>query len=84
MPIKRLFVFILAAIAIQYAISAEASVVKEGLISYWTFDISTIKKDGTVGDIVGDNDGKLVGNLETVEGMIGDALHFAGSDNIRV
>ena len=63
-----------------YATVAEAAVVTDGLVSYWTFDESTIQGD-TVEDIFGDNDGTVMGAPEMVEFAIGEALHFDGTDD---
>ena len=63
-----------------YTTMAGAAVVTKGLVSYWILDKSTIKGD-TVKDIFGDNDGKIMGKPEIVEGKIGEALHFDGEDD---
>ena len=45
------------------------------LVGYWSFD-----KDDGVDDLSGKgNDGVIVGNAETVEGVVGEALEFSGS-----
>ena len=63
MLLVLMFITILA----WYATVAEAAVVTDGLVSYWTFDESTIQGD-TVEDIFGDNDGTVMGAPEMVEG----------------
>ena len=55
-------------------------VVTEGLVSYWTFDKQDIA-GGTVKDVWGENDGKIVGNPKVVDGQVGEALEFDGSDD---
>lgn len=55
-------------------------VVTDGLISYWTFDEKNIA-GGTVKDVWGENDGKMVGAPKIVDGHIGEALEFDGSDD---
>lgn len=55
-------------------------VVTEGLVSYWTFDEQDIA-GGTVKDVWGENDGKIVGNPKVVGGQVGEALEFDGADD---
>ena len=55
-------------------------VVTDGLVSYWTFDKQDIA-GGTVKDVWGENDGKIVGNPKIVDGQVGEALEFDGSDD---
>jgi len=55
-------------------------VVTDGLVSYWTFDQQDIA-GGTVKDVWGENDGKIVGDPKVVDGHVGEALEFDGSDD---
>ncbi|MYB00394.1 LamG domain-containing protein [Candidatus Poribacteria bacterium] len=55
-------------------------VVTDGLVSYWTFDKQDIA-GGTVKDVWGENDGKIVGDPKVVDGQVGEALEFDGSDD---
>lgn len=48
-----------------------------GLVSFWSFNNNTVA-DKTVNDIVGNNDGTMDGNVEVVEGKVGEALKFSG------
>jgi hypothetical protein len=57
-----------------------APVVTDGLVSYWTFDQKDIA-GGTVKDVWGENDGKIVGAPKVVGGKVGDALEFDGNDD---
>ena len=57
---------------------AVASVVTDGLVSYWTFDKGYVVNK-TLKDVWGDNDGKIVGNPKVVPGRVGEALEFDGS-----
>ena len=57
-----------------------APVVTDGLVSYWTFDRKDIA-GGTVKDVWGENDGKVVGAPKIVDGHVGEALEFDGSDD---
>ena len=57
-----------------------APIVTDGLVSYWTFDEQDIA-GGTVKDVWGENDGKIVGDPKVVDGQVGEALEFDGSDD---
>lgn len=57
-----------------------ASVVTDGLVSYWTFDkVHIINK--TAKDVCGDNNGTIIGNPKVVPGQVGEALKFDGADD---
>ena len=58
--------------------TAHASIVTDGLVSYWTFDKGYVVNK-TVKDVWGNNDGKIVGNPKVVPGRVGEALEFDGS-----
>ena len=60
--------------------TAHASIVTDGLVSYWTFDKSYIVHD-TVKDVWGDNNGTIIGNPKVVPGQVGEALKFDGVDD---
>ena len=63
---------------------AEAQFVKEGLVSYWSFDKATIK-DGIAKDSQGNNDGTINGEPKVVAGKIGEALEFDGEkDYVKI
>ncbi|MBD3180679.1 hypothetical protein GF312_00200 [Candidatus Poribacteria bacterium] len=71
--------FILLIFAWQSNIT-EGQVVTDGLVSYWSFDESSI--DGaTAKDVWGNNNGTIVGDPGIVEGMVGEALDFDGVDD---
>ena len=57
---------------------APASVVTDGLVSYWTFDKAYIVND-TVKDVWSNNNGTLIGNPKVVPGQVGEALEFDGA-----
>ena len=58
--------------------TAPASIVTDGLVSYWTFDrVHIINKTAT--DVWGDNNGKISGNPKIVPGQVGEALEFDGA-----
>ncbi len=58
-------------------IGVEAQVVTDGLVSYYTLDKNDIVGD-TVKDLVGGKDGTIVGEPESIEGHLGEALNFGG------
>ncbi|RKU24163.1 hypothetical protein C6503_01660 [Candidatus Poribacteria bacterium] len=60
--------------------TAPASIVTDGLVSYWTFDrVHIITK--TAKDVWGDNNGTIIGNPKVVPGRVGEALKFDGVDD---
>lgn len=54
--------------------------VKDGLVSYWSFDEKDTK-GRKVDDLAGDNQCEQVGALEVVEGKVGEALLYDGIEN---
>ena len=58
--------------------TAPASIVTDGLVSYWTFDKGSIVNKN-VKDVWGDNNGKISGNPKVVPGQVGEALEFDGA-----
>ena len=56
---------------------AESQVVRDGLVSYWTFDAADVKGN-TVKDVIGGNDGTMVGAPKHVAGKFGQAFEFTG------
>jgi hypothetical protein len=69
------------AVAFMHPGPAEAQVVMDGLVSYWSFDEIT---GGTVEDLVGGNDGTLVGNVVATDGRFGKGLEFDGASRVEV
>ena len=58
--------------------TAPASIVTDGLVSYWSFDkVHIINK--TAKDVWGDNNGTISGNPKVVPGQVGEALKFDGA-----
>jgi hypothetical protein len=77
-------ILIIAVTLVCYTNVVKAQVVKEGLVSHWTFDQADIEGT-TVKDVQGGNDGSIEGGPKTVEGRTGDALSFDGAaDHIVV
>lgn len=61
--------------------STEASqVIPDGLVLYWPFDEETIQGD-VIKDVVGENEGTLVGAPGAVEGKFGSGLELDGVDD---
>ncbi len=70
--------FILAVISV----AAQAKVVTDGLVSFWTFDDADVVGD-TIKDVWGNNDGAAAKN-DRVEGKIGQGMEFKGAnDNVN-
>lgn len=79
--ISILAVLAVVATVFMYASTATAQlVVKEGLVSYWSFNKADIEGE-TVNDLMGNNDGIIVGKPQTVEGKVGEALELNGSSD---
>lgn len=60
---------------ILQTIPLESQVVEKGLVSYWSFDTTDVRGK-TVIDLVGGNDGTIVGDPKQVKGKIGQAFEF--------
>ena len=56
---------------------AESQVVRDGLVSYWSFDAADVEGN-TVKDAMGGNDGKIIGAPKQVAGKFGQAFKFSG------
>ena len=54
-------------------------VVTDGLVSYWTFDWQDVAGDKVI-DVWGENNGMIIGNPKAVNGQVGEALEFDGTD----
>ncbi len=62
-------------------IPLESQVVEKGLVSYWSFDQSDVRGK-TVVDLVGGNDGTIVGDPKHVKGKFGEAFEFGGEPDV--
>ena len=77
--ISRIMVIVLA-LTFVAAYVAEAQVITDGLIAYWTFDEADI--DGNVAiDVFGGYDGTILGDPEIIGGKVNEALKFNGSSD---
>ncbi len=76
--LRLMFVFAVIATELTTANIAQAQqAITDELISFWSFNQNTVT-DNTVKDIFGTNNGTMNGNVEVVNGKIGDALKFSG------
>ena len=57
--------------------SLESQIVKNGLVSYWSFDDGDVNGN-IVKDLVGGNDATIVGNPQHLRGKFGKAFEFGG------
>ncbi|MBD3182290.1 hypothetical protein GF312_08360 [Candidatus Poribacteria bacterium] len=58
--------------------SIHGQLIENGLVSYWSFDDSSIDGE-TLKDLVGGNNGKIMGDPEIVEGMVNEGLYLDGN-----
>ena len=77
--ISRFMIVVLALIFVVVYM-AEAQVITDGLLMYWTFDQADVDGD-TAKDVIGGNDGTIFGDPEVVEGKFNQALEFAGNND---
>jgi len=72
-----------AILALAFAGSALAQLPKDGLVGHWPLDTSTVSgKD--VKDVVGGNNGVVVGTVKSVAGKVQQALEFDGDAGIEI
>ena len=72
--------FVLAVIAtvlMATNVALARQAITDGLVSYWSFNKDSVAGK-TVEDIFGTNDGTMDGNVEVVNGKVGEALKFSG------
>lgn len=77
LPYLLTFLMIIATVVFN---ATAATIVTDGLVSYWTFDEQDIT-DNTVKDVWGNNNGIIVGAPKIVAGQVGDALEFDGAED---
>ena len=73
----KLFSIILALMVVTVIAQAQ-EFATDGLIAMYTLDKADIDGD-TVKDMFGDKDATIIGSLNSVEGVIGEALEFEGA-----
>ena len=75
---RKYFVVLGLMLSLVFPLKADAaSVVEEGLVSYWTFDRDDIVDD-IAKDVMRNNDATIIGNPKVVAGQVGNALKFDG------
>ena len=75
---RNMFVTAIITVVLMATNAAHArQAVTDGLVSYWSFNKDSIAAK-TVEDIFGINDGTMDGNVEVVDGKVGEALKFSG------
>ncbi len=81
---KRIDLLILMLISITMSGIAHAgTVITDGLVSYWTFDLNHIE-DGIIEDVWGKNDAIIKGNPKVTGGLIRQGLEFDGAGDYVV
>lgn len=75
---RKVTLILALAILVLQTKSLESQVVRDGLVSYWSFDIEDVKGN-TVMDLVGGNDGTVIGAPKQVAGKFGGAFKFNGN-----
>ena len=78
---KRLLYLLTIALTItMFSHNGNTAVVTDGLVSYWTFDREDVD-GGTVRDVWGKNDAIIRGDPKLVNGILGRALKFDGTND---
>ncbi len=76
---KLLFLLIFTVVSITLSIYTHAAtIVTDGLVSYWTFDLHETK-DGIAKDVWGENDAAIMGNPKIVDGHLRQGLKLHGT-----
>ena len=75
---RQMFVVVVMVIILGVTNMAQArQAITDGLVGYWSFNKDSVEGK-TVKDIFGANDGTMDGNVEVVNGKVGEALKFSG------
>ena len=78
--ISALLVSLIAVMAFAFSTHpADAGIVTNGLVAYWTFDQADVDGD-TVKDVVGGNNGTINGGAQIAVGKVGDGIKLNGVD----
>ncbi len=80
MKYRLLMLLVTLAFAVGLWTASAQDFVSDGLIGFWPLDASTIKGD-VAEDVIGGNDGTIMGDPGVVAGKIGQALEFDGVDD---
>ena len=68
---------VIVAVLMATNVAHARQAITDGLVSYWSFNKDTVTGKA-VEDIFGTNDGTMDGNVEVVNGKVGEALKFSG------
>ncbi len=75
---RQMFVIVLIGLVLMATnVAHTRDAITDGLVSYWSFNKDSITGK-TVKDLFGANSGTMNGNVEVVNGKIGEALKFSG------
>ena len=76
--LRFMFILVVLVTILTATNVAQARVITDGLVSYWSFDKAEVAGQ-TVKDVFGNNDGTIDGNIEAVDdGKVGEALKLSG------
>ena len=82
--LKKISIPILLVVWLFVSVSlTHAQLPLDGVVSYWSFDDGTIAGN-TVEDLLGDNDGELMGKPKSVAGKVGKGLEFDGTNSVHI
>ena len=76
-PRQMFVVVVMATVLVATHMAQARQAITDGLVSYWSFNKDSVA-DKTVKDVFGANDGTMDGNVEVVNGKVGEALKFSG------
>ncbi len=76
-PRPELVIVVIATVLMATNTTHARQAITDGLVSYWSFNKALVE-DKTVKDVFGANDGTMAGNVEVVNGKVGEALKFSG------
>ncbi len=81
----RLRILLISAICVLFLTTTitNAQFPEDGVVGYWSFDDGTINGKN-VKDVLGDNDGVLEGNPDSVKGKVGKGLKFDSTNFVHI
>lgn len=78
-----LMVLLITIFGMCISVDARTAAVEDGLISYWSFDKNTVNGN-RIEDLMGKQDGEIIGDIQIVPGKFGDAIQLPGGAGARV
>ena len=78
-----IIVLLITVVGIYNPLDARTVAVSDGLIGYWSFDKETVNGN-TIEDLMGNQDGKIIGDIQIVPGKFGEAIKLPGGAGTRV